>query len=136
MRKKNACTLCLCSIFWGGDVYLLYTYNTNFTIFLFIVFFQLLTIRCILLLCFCEDSTNNTVSTQQSIYNPIVCIDVQPDSSGEIELTEQCSICLEEDTNDLVELTCKHIFHRACIQEWHKIQNSCPNCRNDMTELV
>ena len=133
MTKKITCTICLCVMFWCGDVYYIYEYHPQIDIFLFILFLEVLTIKSILVLCCCSESTNIVSMQQPPTYNPIVCIDVEPRSSGDIELIEQCSICLEEDTNDLVELTCNHIFHRACIQEWHKIQNSCPNCRNDMT---
>ena len=41
-----------------------------------------------------------------------------------------CSICLEnlKDDNSVI-LNCEHIYHKICIKEWLKKNNSCPNCR-------
>jgi len=44
---------------------------------------------------------------------------------------QACPICL----SDLVVgeearlLTCKHLFHRACVDEWLQVNASCPTCR-------
>jgi len=27
-------------------------------------------------------------------------------------------------------LTCKHLFHRACVDEWLHVNASCPTCRD------
>ena len=41
-----------------------------------------------------------------------------------------CSICLENlKDNNCVILNCEHIYHKICIKEWLKKNNSCPNCR-------
>ena len=41
-----------------------------------------------------------------------------------------CSICLEPNSNE--ELTCGHSFHSSCINRWHQINDSCPNCRGNI----
>lgn len=38
-----------------------------------------------------------------------------------------CSICLLSDTNCIT--SCRHRFHRECIQLWLMKDRSCPNCR-------
>ena len=47
----------------------------------------------------------------------------------------ECSICLDVvENNDFVKLiNCKHIFHRSCIEEWKKINNTCPLCRKNIS---
>ena len=49
-----------------------------------------------------------------------------------------CAICLEEDDEDdnkIVKLSCNHIFHQKCIEDWVKVQHSsgvvpqCAICR-------
>ena len=44
-----------------------------------------------------------------------------------------CSICLDDfEINDKVCRTkiCNHLFHKECLKEWLKTENSCPVCRN------
>lgn len=45
---------------------------------------------------------------------------------------ETCSICLDNfEINEKVYRTkiCNHLFHRECLKEWLKTENSCPVCR-------
>ncbi|CAK8568800.1 unnamed protein product [Lathyrus sativus] len=42
--------------------------------------------------------------------------------------TEKCSIYFE-DFNVGVCMSCSHMFHMDCIQDWLNIGNSCPLCR-------
>jgi|TARA_Y100000389_G_scaffold105527_1_gene102465 hypothetical protein len=48
----------------------------------------------------------------------------------------ECSICLEDVTNKYPVLSCGHIFHYECINEWKKISKNCPNCRNSLSSLI
>ena len=41
-----------------------------------------------------------------------------------------CPICLEKNIN--WKLPCNHSFHFECINKWHKINKSCPNCRTSL----
>ena len=46
----------------------------------------------------------------------------------------QCPVCLSAflPEDDLGNPGCGHVFHRACIEEWFRVQNNkkCPHCRN------
>jgi hypothetical protein len=46
--------------------------------------------------------------------------------------TRECSICLiDYNTVDKIILikSCKHMYHKKCILEWNKRNNTCPLCR-------
>jgi hypothetical protein len=48
---------------------------------------------------------------------------------------EHCSICLDDlDMENFEDVEynecCKNFFHESCLQEWKKINRSCPLCRN------
>lgn len=45
------------------------------------------------------------------------------------EIDTQCSICFEQGD---YQLSCGHVFHKRCIQQWKMRQHSCPNCRADI----
>ena len=42
-----------------------------------------------------------------------------------------CPICLEEfnENETVIELSCKHTFHKDCIKKWFENNHSCPTCR-------
>lgn len=47
-----------------------------------------------------------------------------------------CSICYDNTDNDKVILTlCMHKFHDQCLNTWTSINNTCPICRRDFTEM-
>jgi hypothetical protein len=43
---------------------------------------------------------------------------------------EDCGICLD-DTKPLIETSCGHIFHTACLNQWFGHSKNCPTCRKD-----
>lgn len=43
--------------------------------------------------------------------------------------SESCSICMEAVEQPAKLSGCTHVFCKACILEWSKRENSCPNCR-------
>jgi hypothetical protein len=47
-----------------------------------------------------------------------------------------CGVCMSEYVeNDILRyFKCRHYFHRECVDEWLKINKSCPMCRN--TDLI
>lgn len=47
------------------------------------------------------------------------------------EDNNSCPICLNEMAigEEARYLTCKHIFHRTCVDEWLRVNASCPTCR-------
>jgi hypothetical protein len=48
----------------------------------------------------------------------------------------KCVICMTdyEHGEEILTLTCFHKFHSECIQDWFKLQNWCPVCRNKIDE--
>ena len=52
-----------------------------------------------------------------------------------VATTESCSICLEpfKEQVDIVRiLSCRHIFHTACIDSWLTAHSLCPLCRHQV----
>ena len=51
---------------------------------------------------------------------------------------ESCSICMiefsETDGKQVAELSCEHIFHEECLQQWVLKNDSCPICRRSIIE--
>tara|TARA_B100000925_G_scaffold238994_1_gene188031 strand:+ start:4921 stop:5304 length:384 start_codon:yes stop_codon:yes gene_type:complete len=45
----------------------------------------------------------------------------------------KCPICHEEDTVIRQTLACNHTFHHHCIQQWFRVNNTCPLCRMHIT---
>lgn len=52
------------------------------------------------------------------------CIHHRPDNEF-----PECSICLKSIRRTKDMLTCKHAFHKRCIDYWYEKSNSCPMCR-------
>ncbi len=48
------------------------------------------------------------------------------------DISNNCSICMSslKNPNKIETLKCNHIFHKNCINEWFKKQNTCPMCRS------
>ncbi|PRT52474.1 Receptor y region, transmembrane domain- and RING domain-containing protein 2 [Wickerhamiella sorbophila] len=58
----------------------------------------------------------------------------KPATTAEIEPDKTCSVCLADfDASDKVrQLSCQHIFHQHCIDEWFtKYHSYCPLCQLD-----
>lgn len=60
--------------------------------------------------------------------------DIVEDVEGETV----CSICLHKEKEGChpVYTACKHYFHRECIEDWTKINGSCPDCRAPLREIT
>lgn len=50
-----------------------------------------------------------------------------------IDQNKNCTICLEDFNlgDNIRTLTCNHIYHTGCIDDWLTINNSCPVCRQE-----
>ena len=59
---------------------------------------------------------------------------------GNTDQDKQCAICFLEYTenDEITPLPCddRHFFHSGCIQEWLKANNSCPMCRQPITQAA
>ena len=89
-----------------------------------------------LLMHFTEDMTDFINSNLEDV--KVVLTDKEFEQLPEITdnnslCEEKCNICLEEFGKEetLIQLPCKHIFHKNCIKEWLTKQSTkCPICRN------
>lgn len=55
-------------------------------------------------------------------------------TSNDNLLLDECSICLETyKINDkILNLNCRHGYHKDCLSEWLKNNNTCPQCRENI----
>lgn len=49
-----------------------------------------------------------------------------------IKKIQECSICLENITNDNITTKCDHHYHKLCLDNWRNINNTCPMCRKNI----
>lgn len=49
----------------------------------------------------------------------------------------ECVICQEEllVSDDIRTLDCGHSFHKKCIDAWRRVNNNCPTCRDNLSEI-
>lgn len=40
-----------------------------------------------------------------------------------------CAICFEPVLSEITAISCGHVYHRACLEDWFKINKSCPLCK-------
>jgi hypothetical protein len=45
---------------------------------------------------------------------------------------KDCTICINSEKNVNCITDCFHQFHKVCLDEWMKLHNSCPVCRNNV----
>lgn len=81
-----------------------------------------------------QNMTRNTRRNMTEMFEtfPVNEIDVNLYLKHSDEPLETCSVCLEdnvENMGELSELSCKHNFHTNCIKEWLKNCMTCPLCR-------
>ncbi|KAK9165911.1 hypothetical protein Scep_001102 [Stephania cephalantha] len=50
---------------------------------------------------------------------------------GEQGMVKECSICLDRflEGENVIRLSCKHVFHSTCLYPWVQTCGDCPNCR-------
>lgn len=83
---------------------------------------------------FINEKNFKTYHNNISYHNHCLCtniIDKMFDDSiqpTKIYIEPNCPICAEQ-LNDNHTLKCGHIYHKKCIINWCKINNSCPICR-------
>ena len=47
-----------------------------------------------------------------------------------------CSICLDEEKYTNISTLCKHEFHKICLDTWLNENETCPYCRNSLTNYI
>ena len=66
-----------------------------------------------------------------------------------LELKSNCNFsndCLEsiykfkkktrKRNKDYMYTPCHHVFHKECLEKWFLLKKECPNCRNDLSDLI
>lgn len=70
--------------------------------------------------------TSSDPAPPEPAVKPAPAVDIEPDKT--------CSVCLADftDSEKIRQLTCNHIFHQDCIDEWFtKYHSYCPLCQLD-----
>jgi len=53
-----------------------------------------------------------------------------------IPKNNNCPICLNEeiikDKTELIVTSCRHLFHKECLNKWFETNKSCPICRAEL----
>ena len=59
-------------------------------------------------------------------------------ATKEESVGEECPICTEDILlRDLAKLDpCNHVFHQECINQWLEDHSTCPNCRQEVSQVV
>ena len=59
-------------------------------------------------------------------------------AAKEESIGEECPICTEDILlRDLAKLDpCNHEFHQECINQWLEDHSTCPNCRQEVSQVV
>lgn len=79
----------------------------------------------------CADIGNTSTSSSTSCCNCSTCICTTTSSSS--STSTECCVCLcgFEDEEDVSELSCKHFFHKGCLDKWFDNKHTtCPLCRS------
>ncbi|KAK9690317.1 hypothetical protein RND81_09G119400 [Saponaria officinalis] len=80
-----------------------------------------------------------SVSKNESADNGDICLRPSSGTRKELWISRDdaaCCICLEPyiENDDLRELPCLHVFHTECVDNWLKINASCPLCKFEIGE--
>ena len=81
-----------------------------------------------------EDDLENHSLTEKS-YNLVINTRRYKKIKKKYSEEKSCSICLseyEDEDKIVINLKCKHIFHKECLKSWGKMSNKCPICRTEM----
>ena len=64
--------------------------------------------------------------------------DMQRGDEGLKPLSEECAVCMSnfEVHDELIMMTCRHLFHESCLLPWFEEKNNCPVCRTEIAAKV
>lgn len=92
-----------------------------------------------------EEEEEITVTINNTLYDPIretpldqEILRLIPEwkvSDNTKKTLKDCVVCMTEYNNDetLITLPCFHIYHKDCILEWFKTNDTCPLCKGHVT---
>lgn len=66
----------------------------------------------------------------------LVVQDSPDESDDSVDLT--CPICMCEmgENEYIYNLTCHHVFHIDCLEQWYMRRNTCPVCKQNIDFIV
>jgi hypothetical protein len=83
-----------------------------------------------------KQNVNAIVFVDKQILNSIPFRYNHFENVTDITTTELCCICLEYDSNEFLISSCKHYFHKTCINECLKSKRVCPYCRANVSFIM
>ena len=77
-----------------------------------------------------NDDLNDLNDLNDEINYDIKKLIIYKNHQTEFKNYKECVICLEDMKNDeeLILISCSHIYHKECIQKWFQKNNICPLC--------
>lgn len=84
---------------------------------------------------FDDNSNNSENSNENNLENETIKpyrVIYSYSKTNQTDKKEDCGICLD-DSGELVETGCKHIFHTLCLEQWFTHNENCPTCRKEFT---
>lgn len=89
-----------------------------------------------------ETTSNGPAPLAEETINKIekhIFKNLTPDMVGH-ELSPNCPICQEQysqdDTVSMLPCNGKHYYHTECINEWFRVNNICPICRDNIANKI
>jgi hypothetical protein len=82
-----------------------------------------------------QDDLENHSRNETTSYNLLIKTRRYKKIKNKYPEEKKCSICLadyEDEDRIVVNLNCKHIFHKDCLKSWGNRSKKCPICRNEM----
>lgn len=71
--------------------------------------------------------------TEEEVNTLDAFVYAEADAAAAGDGPDSCAVCLGEFQlgEDMRRLYCRHVFHKACIDEWLQLQRVCPLCKAD-----
>lgn len=110
--------------------YVLQIYFFNF-IFKVDEIFYIISSEIVIMLVIKENMDHNSMIVVPERIIPVETFELTEEEKNNVEC---CVICLMEEKENLVKLSCQHVFHKECIKRWLLNSNNCPICRINLRE--
>ena len=74
-----------------------------------------------------KDYVNDDESNSQD--DNVIQIEILEQKKDDLINFTKCTICLQSNKEDIIKLTCGHLFHKDCLEKWMNYDTICPICR-------